>query len=228
MPKFGTCTYCGERGPVTRDHVPPRSVFPDPKPEHVVTVPACPECNEAFKLDDEHFRTFIVTRAYTDPAAQELWNRKIIGSPGAAGIRGLLRRSMKPVELKSPAGLYLGRASAVALRADRVARVVGRIALGLLWHHENLRPADEVSIHAGMVRDFSGMEQFIAACRRQEIGNGVFRYAFGVPPEDRDQSLWFFEFYSSVRFVVYVTRKNPDAYWLVHVPPASLMRTLNE
>ena len=27
--KQGTCVYCGKRGPITKDHVPPKSFFGD-------------------------------------------------------------------------------------------------------------------------------------------------------------------------------------------------------
>jgi hypothetical protein len=57
------CIYCGSTTEPTRDHVPPRAVFPKPRPKNLVTVPACRACNSAAAADDEYFAT--VLRAAT-------------------------------------------------------------------------------------------------------------------------------------------------------------------
>ena len=138
--KQGTCIYCGETGPITRDHVPPECIFPDPKPVDLITVPACDPCNESFKLDDEYFRTFLITGAPHDATARGLWNRKIIGSRNAEPIRRMLRKASRPVDLKTQSGIWVGKSAAVSFDAKRVARVAARIVLGLWWNHHRTRP----------------------------------------------------------------------------------------
>jgi hypothetical protein len=224
MPRLGNCTYCGRQGLVTRDHVPPRSIFPDPKPQRLVTVPACEGCNEAFKVDDEYFRTFVITGNFQNLAARNLWDRKIIGSPNAETIRRILRRSMKDFELRSPGGLYLGKAPAVCLDARRTLRIAARIVLGLWWYHYRTRPEPSIKIYAGRIWKLDGMEPILNACRRSSIGGDVFAYAHGVPSEDTNQSVWFLQFFGGLTFfVLAVRRQQIESEWMFEVARASLM-----
>src|SRR5947208_269514 len=59
--EVGECVYCGKVGPITMDHVPPRLLFPDPKPA-LITVPSCFKCNSSASKDDEYFRLVVCIR----------------------------------------------------------------------------------------------------------------------------------------------------------------------
>jgi hypothetical protein len=65
------CIYCGSTTEPTRDHVPPRAVFPKPRPTNMVTVPACRACNAAAGADDDHFAT-VLRAATRAPAPAEV------------------------------------------------------------------------------------------------------------------------------------------------------------
>lgn len=226
--KSGVCIYCGDSGPITRDHVPPESIFSDPKPLDLVTVPACDACNSAFKLDDEYFRTFVVAGNYQNPAARALWDQKIIRSPNANSIRQILRRSMKDFELRSSGGLYLGTAPAVCLDARRTLRIAARIVLGLWWHHYRTRPAPSIKIYAGRIWKLDGMEPILNACQKSSIGGDVFAYGHGVPPEDANQSVWFLQFFGGVMFFVLAVRHQQiESEWMFEVTRDSLMRRVS-
>src|SRR5437773_2071471 len=54
--RMGECVYCGAIGPITDDHVPPRSFFPATAPKNLITVPSCPTCNQEFGMDDDYAR----------------------------------------------------------------------------------------------------------------------------------------------------------------------------
>ena len=49
------CIYCQTNPGGTVDHVPPKGLFPKPRPSNLITVPACNQCNQGFKNDDEYF-----------------------------------------------------------------------------------------------------------------------------------------------------------------------------
>ncbi len=55
----GVCAYCGNQGNVTRDHVPPKTLFSKPPPIDMPTVPSCEQCNASFKKDDEYTQTVL-------------------------------------------------------------------------------------------------------------------------------------------------------------------------
>jgi hypothetical protein len=49
------CVNCGAAVDLTRDHVPPKNLFPKPRPE-LFTVASCRACNNGASEDDEYFR----------------------------------------------------------------------------------------------------------------------------------------------------------------------------
>ena len=46
-----------------RDHLPPQSVFPKPRPNDLITVPACDSCNNKRSGLDEEFKVAIGIQA---------------------------------------------------------------------------------------------------------------------------------------------------------------------
>jgi hypothetical protein len=51
-----TCALCGIRPATTRGHVPSKSLFPQPRPDDLITVLACVGCNQGTQKEDEYFR----------------------------------------------------------------------------------------------------------------------------------------------------------------------------
>ena len=66
------CAYCGKAKKLTADHVPPKLFLEQPFPANLMTVPACGDCNQGFKADDEYTRTVLAVdiRANWNHAAQ--------------------------------------------------------------------------------------------------------------------------------------------------------------
>ena len=48
------CIYCQANPAETADHVPPKGLFKEPRP-NLITVPACSVCNSSFGGDDDYF-----------------------------------------------------------------------------------------------------------------------------------------------------------------------------
>ena len=43
----------------SKDHVPPECIFPDDKPDNLITVPCCTECNKEFNPLDEKMKNYL-------------------------------------------------------------------------------------------------------------------------------------------------------------------------
>lgn len=83
MPKkkhYGSCPLCGREALLTRDHAPPDGIFLSPKPNNLITVRTCADCNEDTKLDDEYFRLCLAPGTVPTSAQWRLWNEKVMGS----------------------------------------------------------------------------------------------------------------------------------------------------
>ena len=80
------CAICGINEATTRDHVPQKAIFQKPRPENLITVPACSDCyNGASDLDDL-FKVYlsmhaacesdIARRLFTEKTARTLERNK--------------------------------------------------------------------------------------------------------------------------------------------------------
>src|SRR5947208_1207080 len=113
-----SCIYCGEADSPTMDHVPPRSMFPEKLPHDIelVSAPACRRCHDANKKDDTIIRNTLISTRETEQHPAVIGglagkrDRSFIRSLDRSGgdFRELLQ-TMKLVDVKTPAGIYLGQ-----------------------------------------------------------------------------------------------------------------------
>lgn len=133
----GTCTYCGEAALVTRDHIPPVSLFPKPRPSNLVTVPSCRKCNSGASMDDEYFRLNLSIRHSA--------KRPLSKSIADAALRGLGRdqhtrfrktffQGVREVDIKTLDGIYIERSGAYDVDLARLDKVAMRIVRGPYFH----------------------------------------------------------------------------------------------
>ncbi len=130
------CYNCGIREATTRDHIISKTLFPDPKPSNLPTVPACPECNQGFSKDEEYFRDRLAA-VIGDPTyqGQEMWGKawESMQRPQAKGKKiGLFKDvvdlgvSVVTNEGVSDRGIRINK--------KRVNRVIEKIIRGFYYH----------------------------------------------------------------------------------------------
>lgn len=214
----GTCTYCGEAALVTRDHIPPVSLFPKPRPSNLVTVPSCRKCNSGASMDDEYFRLNLSIRHSA--------KRPLSKSVADAALRGLGRdqhtrfrktffQGVREVDIKTLDGIYIGRSGAYDVDLARLDKVAMRIVRGLYFHcyHKPLPTCCEVD--AWCVDGFESADSSVIQALQSwiiqlqqkpptEIGEGVFKYwhflVDGNGQSDGYSSAWLLLFYESTAF----------------------------
>jgi len=136
MVEESTCVYCVKRPGLTRDHVPPKSFFPKPRPSDLITVPACRSCNREAGKDEELFlAAFMFGEAGVSLAGKKLWDEKLHRMYDKnRGLRRRIAKSMHSVDIFTPGGVFLGRGLGVRLEEERINRVVTKIIRGLYYH----------------------------------------------------------------------------------------------
>ncbi|WP_440092942.1 hypothetical protein ACTACL_02480 [Pseudomonas syringae] len=74
-----TCYFqgCGEKG-TTKEHIPPRSFFPDGEKEQLLTVKSCEKHNNAKSADDLYVLAQICMNASPNNRAREVWEKKVV------------------------------------------------------------------------------------------------------------------------------------------------------
>jgi hypothetical protein len=214
----GECSYCGRVAELTDDHVPPRNLFPKPRPSNLITVPACRDCNKGFDLDDEYFRLAVTTGMDKDKFPREFdlsiqaINKLKEPSKIKFAKRMLASRIRKP--LYTPAGIYLGDAPALEIEAARIVRTVSRIIRGLFFRHSGTRlpsashtPVWSEWFGTDSSRDpeiMAAWKEIFEALRARPIhflGEAVFRYSYLMDDEVPFGSAWWLSFYEHRNFV---------------------------
>lgn len=201
------CVYCGKKPGNTRDHVPPQNLFPKPKPVNMLTVPCCRDCQAKFKKDEDVFMAWITLGpAGESTAGRMLWEQKLKRTyEKDSGVKKVMRRSCKPVDLRTPAGIYLGKRLTITIDAERKDNVLKKIVRGLFWVEYKERLPEDISIE---VYGINGVGEEIGnlIARTYEattFWEGIFEYRHARAPESFE-SYWVMSFYRRNYFVAIV------------------------
>jgi hypothetical protein len=196
------CYICGATAD-TRDHIPPKSIFPKPLPLNLITVPACKNCNCGSADDDHYFRVCVIgaTADTDDRAKKMLYERVIPGFHREPNLGHHFRNAIVPsAEVRSAGGIITGWKPAFEVDYRRIRGVVSRIVRGLFFHETGriLRNGYGVSVTVGPdPKPLLRRIPFFGAYKR--IG-GVFGYRYAICPGDADISIWMFGFYGLFMF----------------------------
>jgi hypothetical protein len=194
----GTCVYCGNKPGSTRDHVPPKSLFPKPRPVNMLTVPCCNDCQARFKKDEDVFMAWItIGPAVQSRASKPLWYKKVKRTfEKDRGVNEVIRRSCKLVDLQTPAGVYIGKGLASSIDHERKNNVLRKIVRGLFWVEYKERLPEEVPIEIyGINGTGSPIEELIPKTRQATtFWEGIFEYRHARVPECLE-SYWILSFF---------------------------------
>jgi hypothetical protein len=187
-----TCVFCGGIA-TTRDHVPPKNLFIPPRPR-LITVPACETCNASTSALEDEFRVFVSAKIGPNtPEWIEFWEK---GARRAVHSNARLRR-----EFRSGMGLWArspyGYGQTYKWPRETHDKVIEKITRGLYYHHfhEILEPTTSLEI-IFLTELNAELKQTILSMRCCDVGGaGRFAYAFGRLAEERQVSLWIYQFY---------------------------------
>ncbi len=163
----------------TVEHVIPKGLFE--KKQNLITLPAHRACNNGFAQDDEYFRLCMtMAAAPKDETAKKIWEGPVMRGfhrPEMPGLKVSTLNSLKPIEIRTPAGLYLGRQEAMFQDAPRIQKVVSRIARGLYAHQIGKVLPLDWPVTSDLINHNTAMPMFsLFNCRLKPVGNGEFHF----------------------------------------------------
>ena len=213
----GECVYCGRTRELTRDHIPPKSLFGSPRPNNLISIPCCRDCNEEASKDDEYFKNSLALRidSYNHPDVQKILPSVIrsFKKDHKIGYRKSFFSTLRQVELRSRSGLYVGSTGAYNVEIRRLDIVIRRVVLGLFYEEKGSRLPDThlASAFSDWVLDnlpAAGkakiLNELIAPLSKKPahvIGENTFMYRYQFFEEDPFLSVWLLAFYESILFV---------------------------
>jgi hypothetical protein len=211
------CYLCGIRPATTNDHIPPKNLFPTPRPNNLITVPACRQCNLSASKDDEYFRLNLCMSDKVGDNHNAKSNRETIfrslHRPKATKFTNSFLSNIHAVQLKSQAGLYLKRTLAFNVNITRIHRVVEKTVRGLFYHEteQGLHPDYGIIVHSDdSLKEYPKelLEELshtilipLTQIPPKIVGDDVFQYRFHIAKEDTFCSVWALTFYRQISFL---------------------------
>lgn len=129
------CYLCAKPGADTKDHIPPRDIFPENPSGQLITVPAHYDCNHSFHKEDELFRNLIAVASTRTPEGYRAWKKQVVPSwqtnPGA---KKELQKRLTSVWIKDAVSGGLLRSPAMKQDVGLVQRQIDRWTRGLFYH----------------------------------------------------------------------------------------------
>lgn len=192
-----SCAFCGTRPGTTRDHVPPKGIFPKPRPR-LITVPACPECNNGASVFERRFRAYLSLHAgIDDPTANRLWqNHALPRLLKDDKLRRKILSQAEPIWLTTQQGIIFDRGYRFLWDSQAHDAVIERTVRGLYFHHVGSILGDAATIR---VHWFAGLSDSLfegtADWHQVSVGGGQFVYRFAVAKDDPLHSAWLFQFF---------------------------------
>lgn len=114
----------------TREHVPPRSFFPEQERNNLIVVPACERHNNANSIDIEYVRNILVNPLPTNEHARALFKDKVM--PAYGRRKALFNRTFADLTRI----VLNGQETAIyTIEIDRFNSVMKSIAYGMHHHH---------------------------------------------------------------------------------------------
>ncbi|MBC7818057.1 MAG: hypothetical protein IAG10_14300 [Planctomycetaceae bacterium] len=135
--RIGVCTFCGTQGPVSDDHIPPKNLFPKPRPSNLITVDACERCNEGFHLEDEYFR--VVMALHRDLIGTSEMDRlrptvlRGLQRSDAPALKRAIEATFETIPLYDADGNVVGEDDVFSAELNRLNSVVIKTTAGLYF-----------------------------------------------------------------------------------------------
>lgn len=210
--KIRECAYCGEKKPVSREHVVPKCLFLKPYPPNLVTVPACDECNNAKSLDDDFLRDFLVCDNYVlqSPIARQIFHLKMLSSQrqGSSVVAREVIEGARLQPLYTKGGIYIGEFHTLSVDEERLKKIFERLIQGLYYDSQKRRfPSGyEMEFRRHFPWEFQRVFADLANLKlRRKVSGQVFGCAFAKAVEDPFSTAWLFWFYERIMFSVFMS-----------------------
>ncbi|MBO6621906.1 MAG: hypothetical protein JJ892_08780 [Balneola sp.] len=207
------CIYCGNLEELTRDHIPPKNLFPKPRPSNLITVPCCKPCNNSFSLDDEYMQVMFSLKynVHEKETVKRNWPKILrnLSRIESDGFYQSIMNGVKDFDVKTKSGVHLGKISTYEIDYKRITNVSDRIVQGLYFETKNNILPSEYHISSYLLEQidfddklrnlFEKFFQLLSTATEIRIGE-TFSYRIKEMDFDPNTCLFYFSIYNEFNF----------------------------
>lgn len=231
------CALCARRPATTREHVPAKGLFPKPRPNDLITVPACDPCNAGSSEDDEHLKAYFALgyEAERTPALDKIRASvtRALVREDFGGLKESFARRISFQYLPGVGGTVLTLQPRLTPDRKRVHGVIAKSVRGLFYYVTGriLPPEVEVLVVADHQADKMpplgqrAVQRWVHIARSGVTGRrgeGVFGYALRVTDDNPNSFAAGVIFYRSFSFIAAAVSPNHGNAMVVVPPPRNL------
>ena len=202
------------------DHIPPKTIFPQPIPNGVelVTVPCCKRCNGRASQDDKYFAAILSSSlaAQKRPEGIAVWERLVRGATWYREEKGFWKGIQQNIEIRerrSPGGILLEALPAHTNYQPRFQRVLDRIVRGFFFKLRGRRVPDDFAVvvnespKAAFWEENQDLKHALVANGCLQPMEGVFSLWSTAEQRRPDITAWYMIFLEAADFLCWTTPK---------------------
>lgn len=197
---LGPCVICGNNQATTMDHIPPKGVFCKPRPNNLIRVPACQECNNSVSHLDERFRVYLglhVERRGGN-AGQAFYKDALRTIEHNSKLRREILSKLEPVYLTTESGIIYDRGFRVQWDSQAHDAIVRKMITGLYYHHFGEILGNRADIEVHWYRKLTPeMLEMSKTWHLGKFGTGEVAYRYARARSSPRDSVWIFQFYKA-------------------------------
>lgn len=177
------CGFCGKEYATTKDHIPPKSIFPKPRPLDLITIPSCRKCNNGSAILDEKFKAYLGLHvAQSGETGKNFFNTSL------RTIKYNLKLKREIFSNTKPIGNQVG----VLWDSDAHDQTIEKVIRGLFYYHYGKVIGDKAKVDAHWYKNPPKLN-FVP--NKESIAGGLFVYQHAKAEDTEFESIWLFEFY---------------------------------
>lgn len=201
------CYLCGAMETLTRDHIPPKCLFPKPLPEKMYTVPCCYACNNGASQEDEYLRVAASCLINAHPTGKDAFERVVESTIPKRRIGkhiDALRENVEQIILRTADGDIEARRH--GFDASMICRCLVRITKGFLAEYQPHVATHLLDFEIGHIDQFrtecvvqSGLPELF---KKRAVGNGVYEHYYGAAVDETGSGMMVHVFYGAAVWMV--------------------------
>ncbi|MDO8618339.1 MAG: HNH endonuclease [Candidatus Daviesbacteria bacterium] len=200
-----SCYLCGSTENLTKDHIPPKNLFPTPKPKNLITVWCCKKCNEKFSLIDESFRVFTSSVINRSQSGTRIWNEKVMQSSFKRSPKLKTATIKSLVLIETEINGIKVQETGMTYPIKKTKAYLVRLTKGFTrYFNPEIDLSDAEFKVSNIIPNQQIVDMLDAKYFYVERGDGVFRMWRMFVKDKGAESLWVYVFYDGLMFMIKV------------------------